>query len=429
MKEVFKEILVFNQSKIHSRTLFNRELDVPMDIPQITVVTGPRRCGKTSLLYLAIQKLAKAGVSMEDILFVNFEDERILREAASLDQLLQAWQELYPTHNLASAYLFLDEIQVIPGWEKFVARVYENINPKIFLSGSNSKLLSREIATALRGRSYPLELFTLNFEEYLNAKNISGNIYDTQFSARLKKEFQHFLMHGGFPGNIDLPPQTNIRVLQEHFNTMMYRDLVERYSIRNPNALKFLLKRVYANISKPTSVNKIFNEMKSAGFKVSKNTLYEWLDMAEAVYLFQRCNKLEASVTKNLTASTRYNAIDHGLMTAMNFQYSENYGLLLENLVYNHLRSKGRDITYYKGKAECDFILHEAERPVKALQVCYKMEEPATREREIKGLVEACHYLGLKKGTIVTMEQEETLSRDGIEIAVIPYYKRYGELL
>ncbi len=429
MREVFKEILVFNQGRIAGRKLFERTTDIPAEIPQIAVVTGPRRCGKTSLLYLAMQQLLKAGAPKENLIFVNFEDERIARQTESFDHLLKAWQELYPNRNLEDAYLFLDEIQVMPSWEKFVARAYENIGLKIFLSGSNSKLLSREIATELRGRSYPTELFTLTFEEYLNAKNISGNPYDAQFAAVLKNEFQHFLRHGGFPGNLGLSTQQNIKLLQEHFNIMLYRDLVERYSISNPNALKFLLKRVYANISKPTSVNKIFNEMKSAGFKVSKNSLYEWLDMAEAVYLFQRCNKHEASVTKNLTASTRYYAIDHGLMTAMNFQYSENYGLLFENLVFNHLRTRGREITYYKGKAECDFVLSEAEQPVKALQVCYQMQEPATREREIKGLVEACNYLGLKKGTIVTMEEEETLERDGVEVEVLPYYKKYKAVL
>lgn len=429
MRKVFKEILVYMQGKVGQRKLFSRAIDIPMNLPQITVITGPRRCGKTSLLYLAAKQLIDSGTDKEDILFVNFEDERILQESSSLDELLQAWRELYPERNLEKAHLFFDEIQVMPNWQKFVARVYENYTRNIYLSGSNSKLLSREIATELRGRSYSVELFTLGFQELLHAKKITGNKYDTDFRAVLKNKFSHYLKQGGYPGNLELPPQANLKILQEHFNTMMYRDLVERYAIGSPNALKYLLKRVYANIGKPTSVNKIFHEMKSAGFKVSKNSLYEWLEMAEAVYLFQRCNKLQASANKNLTASTKYYAIDHGLMSAMNFKYSGNYGLLLENLVYQHLRSHTREISYYKGKGECDFVRHESDEPVQALQVCYRMEEPDTREREIRGLVEACKFLELKQGTIVTLEEDETFERDGVEIRVLPYYWQYDELM
>ncbi len=428
MKETFKEILLFNQQRLNKRPLFTRRLHIPMDINQIKVISGPRRCGKTSLLYLAARKLISEGIPKENLLFVNFEDERILQQTESMQQLILAWQELYPEKEIEDAYLFFDEIQVMPVWEKFIARLYENGCNNIFLCGSNSKLLSREIATELRGRSYPVELFTLTFEEYLQAKNITGNAYDQAYRAKLKNEMDHFLLHGGFPGNIGLKPQANLRILQEHFNTMMYRDLVERYAISSPNALKYLLKRVYANISKPTSVNKIFHEMKSAGFKVSKNSLYEWLDMAEAVYLFQRCNKLEASVTKNLTASTKYYAIDHGLMRAMNFKYSESYGLLLENLVFMQLRAYGREITYYKGKAECDFILHESEQPLKAVQVCYTLRDTDTKKREVRGLVEACKFLGLTKGTIVTLEEQDTFMEDSVEVEVLPYYTHYHKL-
>ena len=150
--------------------------------------------------------------------------------------------------------------------------------------------------------------------------------------------------------------------------------------------------------------------------------------MAEAVYLFQRCNKLQASVTKNLTASTKYYAIDHGLMSAMNFKYTDDYGMLLENLVFMHLRSQGREITYYKGTAECNFVIHQSEKPIQAIQVCYQMADKNTRKRELRGLKEACNFLGLKKGTIVTLEEEETFMEDGIEVTVLPYYKSYHAL-
>ncbi len=428
MKDTFKEIIVFNQTRLGKRPLFERAYNIPSHIPQMLVITGPRRCGKTSLLHLCASQLLQKGIDRKDIVFINFEDERIAHSSSSLNELLVAWQELYPNRDLSEVHFFFDELHAIEGWQKFVARIFENISSNIYLSGSNSKLLSREIATELRGRSYPIEMFTLTFSEYLHAKKVEGNRHDIAFKAKLKNEFDYYLKQGGFPGNIHLNPQENIKILQEHFNTMMYRDLVERYAISSPKALKFLLKRVYANISKPTSVNKIYNEMKSAGFKVSKNSLYEWLDMAETVYLFQRCNKLQASVTKNLTASTKYYAIDHGLMTAMNHKYSENFGLLLENLVFIQLRKEGREISYYKDKYECDFVVYQSEMPVKAIQVCYKMQETNTREREIRGLVEACKFLKLSSGSIITAEEEGELERDGVEIKIIPYFKAFDEI-
>ncbi|GAI87241.1 unnamed protein product, partial [marine sediment metagenome] len=251
-----------------------RLLEIPVNFKKIVALTGVRRSGKTFQLYNVINRLIKQKIKLKNILYFNFEDERIDKNTFVLNNIIESYQELYPEINLGNCYFLFDEIQNIDGWEKFVRRIYEQISKNIFITGSNSKMLSREISTSLRGRSINYEIYPLNFEEYLNFLGIKINLNSTRSISAIINTFEKFLYGGGFPELISVDNEIKGRVLQEYFNVMIFRDLIERYDITQTAILKYFCKRVIGNSSKEFSVNKIYNEIKSQGYKISKDTIY-----------------------------------------------------------------------------------------------------------------------------------------------------------
>ena len=247
----------------------SRNLQPPIDTKKIITLIGVRRCGKTSILYDMINKLSK-NIDKTKILFINFEDERLDLHVDDLDLVLQSFSELYPEHNLKECYFFFDEIQNIDGWEKFIRRVYDTISTNIFITGSNSKLLSTDIATSLRGRTLSYEVFPLSFDEYLSFKDIEVDLYSSKSLAFIKNAQDKFLIDGAFPETLFLEEKYRNQTLQEYFNVLLYKDLAERYNITNTVALKFFLKRIISSSTKQISINKIYNELKSSGIKMVK---------------------------------------------------------------------------------------------------------------------------------------------------------------
>ena len=427
MKNLLKTIIAdFHSQRL--RPVLPRNTVLPLDAGIIISVIGVRRSGKTYLLFDTIKRLIAAGAQKKNIVYINFEDERLALEKDQLDLILQAYLELYPEKDLLECYFFFDEIQNVDGWEKFVRRIYDTVSRNIYITGSNSRLLSTEIATELRGRSVSYTLFPLSFSEYLDFNKAGREYISTIQRVKIAEHFRMFMLYGGFPELIDLDDSLKIKKLQDYFNTIIYRDLIERYNISNPPILKFFLKKILAQVTKPVSVNRIYNDLRSMGYKISNNVLYEFSDYIQASFASVMINKFDYSEIKQAKGEKKAYAIDNGILAAVDYSFSENRGKLLENLVALELLKSGKQPMYFSDNKECDFITAE-KLEYKAIQVCYSLNGSDTYEREIVGLVNACEFLKLKTGTILTFEEESSIKKGNITIEVLPAYKYVLERL
>ncbi len=297
-KNQIKKIIANQHKKIAASNFKSRQLELPLETNKIIVVSGVRRCGKTTVLKLIRNVLLNKGVELHKILFINFDDERLLLKTGELDLILQAYQELYPQTELNECYLFFDEIQNIENWEKFVRRVYDNETQNIFITGSNSKQLGSEIATSLRGRTLQYELFPLNFGEYLDFLDIKKEYYASKDNALIVNAFHTYLKQGGFPETINKDNEQQQFILNNYYQVLLFRDIIERYKLTRISALKYYIQKLISNLGKPFSINKIFNELKSQRIKIDKAYLYEILEYIEAVYLGFRLYRFDYSVVK-----------------------------------------------------------------------------------------------------------------------------------
>lgn len=425
-KELLKQLIVNFQHSLPAE-VYPRTLVLPTDSGKIITVPGVRRCGKSSLFLLVInQLLTQSNIRKEQILFLNFDDERLQFNADNLDEILQAYRELYPDIPLKDAYIFFDEIQMADDWEQFVRRVYEQECRHIFLTGSNSRMLSSELSTSLRGRTLQYEEFPLSFKEYCLFKNIDTQYYLPENRARILNAFKEFLHQGAFPEVVLGTPLLKERILQEYFFVMLYKDLVERYEIKNPEPVRYFIKRVMSNLTKPTSINRIYNELKSQGVSIGKNTLYDVIVQTESIYLFFSLTKYSPSLVKENNGDKKYYCIDNGLRSILLHPQSEDNGKLLENAVYLHLRrnlSAEAGLHYYQNKKECDFVQTSRGEVIRLLQVTYSLHDEDTRTREIEGILEAARATGCHNLLILTLEEEEEIKNDNYTIQVLPVWR------
>lgn len=421
-KEILKEIIRdFHVARLPS--LVERDISIPISSGKIITLIGARRSGKTYVLFNLMDKLMQTGVDFRNMLYMNFEDERIDLQLNEFDLIIRAYSELYPDIKIRECYLFFDEIQNIANWEKFIRRVYDSLTKNIFITGSNSKFLSSDIATSLRGRTISFEVFPLSFREYLRFNKVDIDIYSSRSAAKINNYLLRFLKNGGFPELFAYDDNMRTKVLQEYFNVMIYRDLIERYDIKNAAVLKYFLKRLLASTTKQISVNTIYNELKSSGFKISKNYLYEYLDACQNIYLAFVLTKYTHKLVSRELGERKVYAIDTGLLDAITFKFSEDKGKALEQAVFLELKRKSREIYFYKEKNECDFVVKDGHSISEAFQVSYSLSDKRTAAREIRGLTDACKSFGLKKGTIITSDESGEFETEGIEIKQVPLYK------
>lgn len=421
MKDIIKSVIVeFQQRDLP--IIKRRNIAVAFNTPMIVTLIGVRRSGKTYLLYDTIQEVVKNGVPIENILFINFEDERLNLQSTDLDLILQAYLELYPDKNLNDCYFFFDEIQNVTGWERFVRRIFDSYSKHIFVTGSNSRVLSTEIADALRGRTITYTVYPLSFSEYLNFRDVEYNTVTTAQRANITHQALQFIQNGGFPETINLNDDVRIKALQGYFNTMIFRDIVERYKVSDVRVLKYFIKKLFAGIGKPLSINKIYNDLRSLGYKVSNNYLYEFEQHAYAVFLSLSIQRFHYSEIKQEKSEKKCFAIDTGLLSAVEFSMSENKGKLLENAVLLELIKKGADVFFFKDKYECDFV-YRLGSTLTPMQVAWQLQDDSSYKRETRGLLEACKRLNCKNGKIITFDQKGTLDANSISIELIPFYE------
>lgn len=409
--------------------LKKREKPLPVNDGKIITIPGVRRCGKSSRMESVVNELLASGVERERFLWISFDDERLVRMTSDeLDQIIEAYREMYPDIDLSTVYIFFDEIQLIENWEYFVMRLYKHYSKNIYISGSNATMLSSELKSALRGWPEEEETFPLSFREYCEFKGIKTDSWLESDIVKLRNAFFDYNNEGGFPEVVLTPnPLQKARVLQTYFDTMLLRDLVEHYGLSNIEVLRYYLKRIMSNLTKPTSIRAIHNDIKSRGLKVSKDDLYDWANHACDIFMFIRVANYSKSLQKIENSQPKYYCIDNGLRDAVLLPQSDDDGKKLENTVFLQLyrrRTPIDQIYYYQGKGECDFVVQRGVDINQLIQVTWNMDDEETRRREINGLVEAADATGCDNLLIITADSSEEIKLDnGAVIHVLPAWR------
>lgn len=431
-KDEIKACIELKQSEMPFEVIERME-SLPLDGRDIITIPGVRRCGKSSRMELAINELLKRGVPRERILWIGFDDERFAQMAASdLDLILDAYREMYPETPIKDVWMFFDELPLVEGWELFVLRVYKSYCKHIFICGSNAHTLSKEMKSELRG--WPLEFETrpLSFAEYCDFLGLKRKSALESERSKVRMAFDAFNRMGGMPA-VALTDSLSVKYkrLQGYFDTMILKDFVEHFKVKSPLVLRFFLKRVMSAIANPMSVNAVYGEVKSQGFRISKDELYVWLQDACDIYLLVRVPKYFRSVAKQAAAQAKYYVVDNGLRNAVIPMQSDDDGNQLENTVFmelNRRRTGQESIAYYQDRGECDFVVSEGEIVRRLIQVTWDMSgnderSRKTRKREVGGLLEAAESLGCEDLTIITHDEESVLNERGHVIRVIPAWK------
>jgi len=426
-KDVIKSLIAIRQSEIPFDVI-ERDVRLPIHRKKIITVPGVRRCGKSTLMEIAINNLIRDGVSPKNILWLGFDDERLKNlPPEELDDVIVAYMEMFPDIPIKDAHLFFDEIQLIKDWEYFVLRVYKSYCKNIYVCGSNATMLSAELSSALRGYPLEYETYPLSFNEFCRFTGTATAGYLEQDRARLKMAFETFNRESAFPEIVLTSSHSErLKLLHGYFDTMLLKDLSEHYKISNTGVLRYFVKRVMANLTKPTSINAIYKDIKSQGLKVGKDDLYAWADYACNIFMFMRISKYDRSLIREQKALDKYYCIDNGLRGAVLMPQSNDNGKNLENTVFlqlNRMRFPSDKITYYQGNSECDFVVQREDCVIQLIQVTWDMADESTREREVKGLLEAAEATGCENLLIVTKEAEEVFARGGKEVRVVPAWK------
>ncbi len=416
-RELLKKIILEQQDYLKKMPLGYprvavRELEKFVKIKHNIVITGHRRSGKSVLLKQIISKYFGF-----DAYFFNFSDERLINfKTSDFEVLLELFIELFGEKKI----FFFDEIQGVPNWQLFVNRMYEQSN-KFFLTGSNAMLLSSEISTHLTGRHLNFFLLPFSFKEFLGFKKISFKEKDlilTKSKVKIIKAFEEYLMNGGFPEKII---EHEPLILQEIFNDVVTKDVITRFNIKDKKALKEIAFYLISNIGKLFS----YNQLKKY-FKIgSVNTVKEYIShLCNAFVLFE-LNCFSYSLKKQALLNKKIYAIDTGLINEVSFKVSPDYGRLYENIVFLELKRNKKETYYWKNKKgkEIDFLIKEKNKINEAIQVCFDLNNPKTKEREINALISALKKFKLKKGTIITKNIEKKQTIEKKEIEFIPLWK------
>lgn len=410
-KNTIKLIIAENQQFISKVKLFKREYSFEKNLNYVLV--GLRRAGKSYLLYERIQQLMKEGHSEEEFLYFNFEDDRLLNiQVSDLNTILTSYQEMFDY----KPFIFLDEIQIIDGWEKFARRLADQ-NYHVYITGSNAKMLSSEIATTLGGRFQIKEVFPLSFREMLRSKSI--DVDDKNFEYKnltsINKYLEEYFRFGGLPevGNV----QDKRSWLNGLYGKIFFGDLLTRYSIRNDKALKFVVQKLAESIKQPISYSRIVKMVSSIGTKISTETVIDYLGyMNESWLLIPISNHASKFVEK--ASNKKYYFIDNGIL---NLFLTDPNTSLLENMVaINLYKQYGDDVAFFNSNIEVDFYVPNQKI---AIQVSYSLKDDDTKKREVRALDKISSFVDVERRYIITMYEEEIIERDGHTIHVVPLLK------
>lgn len=388
---------------------------------EIEVITGVRRSGKSSLMKLIAGDLIRREQATADqILYVNFDDERFIGfDVSHFNLLYESYLELFNPDN--RMYFFLDEIQQIDGWERWINRMAEQNNVKLFITGSNTSLLEPEIGRYLTGRHRQTVNWPFSFREYLllnNADVRKNELFQTEKKAKIKRHLNRFIQNGGFP---EVVKQNDTDLLEQYYRDILYRDIVARRGIRNIRELKELSLFL---ISNPGTVNSYENMQNMTGLK-SLGSAKNFSEILEEVFLVFRLPLFDYSVKKQIYNPGKFYLVDTGLFYAVGFSFSENMGHLIENAVFIELKRRQQDVYYWKSDKgrEIDFVCRKGSKITTAIQVCLKMHDKKTRDREFRALTDAAADLHPENLLVITLDEDGHEKIEECDIQIVPLWK------
>ena len=413
MKDLLKQIILEQQEILHAqnkRYVQRYIADEWLQTSEILIISGIRRCGKSVLMQQIRDRL------VEKDFFFNFDDERLANfKLDDFQKLQECFVELFGEQH---TYYF-DEIQNIEGWERFVRRLY-NAGNKIVITGSNARMLSRELGTHLTGRYIQVEIYPFSFQEYLAMNEIPVNaktLYTTTGRATMVKSFVKYMECGGFPKFLQ---DGSVSYLTSLYESIIYRDILTRNGLTNEKEMLELMFYLASNATKRVTYSSLG---KVVGIQ-HPDTIKNYLEYIQQTYLISQLFRYDPSVKKQMMSPKKIYFVDNAIIKRIGFNATENNGVFLENLVFIELKRRGLDVYYYADKKECDFIVRKGLHISDAYQVTLKMDSPQTREREIAGVREAMQAYSLSKGYILTFEGKETINfDDGTIVEVVPVWE------
>jgi hypothetical protein len=412
-KETISRIIREGQEYIPEIELYRRPIEFEKRGNYVFV--GVRQCGKSYMLYQRIQQLLHEGHDIKEMVYINFDDERLqLMKTEELDLILQA----YASMNVGKPMLFFDEIQNIEGWEHFARRL-ANQKYQVFLTGSNAKMLGRDIATTLGGRYWTQNVYPFTFKEYIENQNITLDPqweYSPSLKAAVERAFNEYFHFGGFP---EVREMIAKRIwLNELYNKIFFSDLVVRNKIRHEATLRLTIRRLAESVKQPIAYNRISNLVKSAGINCQTNTVMDYVGFLRDACLVFSLSNYTSKFSERETIKKHY-FVDNGLL---NIFLNDGETFLLENLCAIHLYQQyGEGLFYYNKNIEVDFYLPEKHT---AIQACYNMSDLQTSEREINALVKLHAFEPLQRAIIITRDDETVIKKDnGLTIEVKPIWK------
>lgn len=413
MKDLLKQIILEQQEILHAqnkRYVQRYIADEWLQTSEILIISGIRRCGKSVLMQQIRDRL------VEKDFFFNFDDERLANfKLDDFQKLQECFVELFGEQH---TYYF-DEIQNIEGWERFVRRLY-NAGNKIVITGSNARMLSRELGTHLTGRYLQVEIYPFSFQEYLAMNEIPVNaktLYTTTGRATMVKSFVKYMECGGFPKFLQ---DGSVSYLTSLYESIIYRDILTRNGLTNEKEMLELMFYLASNATKRVTYSSLG---KVVGIQ-HPDTIKNYLEYIQQTYLISQLFRYDPSVKKQMMSPKKIYFVDNAIIKRIGFNATENNGVFLENLVFIELKRRGLDVYYYADKKECDFIVRKGLHISDAYQVTLKMDSPQTREREIAGVREAMQAYSLSKGYILTFEGKETINfDDGTIVEVVPVWE------
>ncbi len=404
-----KEIVIDQNKKRKSGRIVDRDImnkyDDFHENPFVVIISGVRRCGKSTLL--------KQIINENPGYYLNFDDDRLINFSVNdFQKLAEVFLELYGERK----YYYLDEIQNIKGWELFARRLREE-EKKLYVTGSNATMLSKELGTRLTGRYLQITLYPFSFHEFIQYKKVPVHKLDnftTEEKSHLKAAFSQYITLGGFPEYL---LTENVEYLRTLYNNIIYRDVLARYNITNDKSVKELMYQIASNTAKEFSYNSLKNTLRLG----SSTTIKDYISYIENSYLLMQIPKFSYSTKSQIYANKKIFMIDTAMAILNGFRISGDMGRLLENMVCIQLKRNNHELFYFRNRFECDFITKK-NNSYQAIQVCYELNDN-NRTREINGLVEAMDKLNLKKGEILTIDQEEELVQDDRQLKIVPAYK------
>lgn len=413
-KLLLEKIMLDNQKEVEEHRIIPR--NIPLDDFDRYIVVGIRRAGKSYLLYQQIQKLLKEGHGWDEMLYINFEDERLEGfNALDFNLILEAHFEMYGKRPT----LFLDEIQNITGWEKFARRLADN-KYKVVITGSNAKMLSTDIQTTLGGRYLPVNVYPYSFKEFLDVAQTPYDkltLLSTEGKARMMNRLKDYLHHGGFPEGVFMKAKRDY--LLSVYQKIYLGDIIARNGISNVFGLKIMVKKIAESVKQPISFNRIANIISTSGSKLSTTSAVKYMEYMEASWLISKVTNIASKLAEK-ESNAKYYFTDNGILNLFIIDADTS---LLENMVaISLIRKYGRQdaVFFYNKNIEVDFYIPEQEI---AIQVAYSIRDEETRKREIKALLALQNVLPCSKRYIITYDEEDEWQAEAEGIEVVPIWK------